>query len=118
MMVGSEGGRRGFTGTCMEGFIWRVPRQPSARLTHGPKLDTAMWLLRCSILRETPMASAIHFKKLNCYSFSRPASLFPPGSAPSRFRSCSRDGSIITMAATNQKGSMILTIMKVLAPMA
>jgi len=24
-------------------------------------------LLRCSVLRETPMASAIHFKKLNCY---------------------------------------------------
>ncbi len=61
---GSEGGRRGFTGACTEGFIWRVPRQPSARLTHGPKLDTAVWLLRCSVLKETSMASAIHFKKL------------------------------------------------------
>jgi hypothetical protein len=28
-----------------------------------------VWLLRCSVLRETPMASAIHFKKLNCYVF-------------------------------------------------
>jgi len=64
---GSEGGRRGFTGTSMEDFRWRVPRWPSARLTHGLKLDTVVWLLRCSVLRETPMASAIHFKKLKCY---------------------------------------------------
>jgi hypothetical protein len=53
---GSEGGRRGFTGTCPEGFIWRVSPQPSARLTHGPEQATAVWLLRCSVLRETPMA--------------------------------------------------------------
>jgi len=53
---GSEGGRRGVTGTCPEGFIWRVPRQPSARLTHGPKPAAVVWLLRCSVLRETPMA--------------------------------------------------------------
>jgi hypothetical protein len=64
---GSEGGRRGFTGTCLQDCRWRVPRQPSARLTYGLKLDTAMWLLRCSVFGETPMASAIHFKKLNCY---------------------------------------------------
>jgi hypothetical protein len=65
---GSEGGRRGFTGTPMQSFRWQVPQQPSARLTHGLKLDTALWLLRCSVFRETPMASAIHFKKLNAYS--------------------------------------------------
>jgi hypothetical protein len=53
---GSEGGRRGFTGTCPEGFIWRFSRQPFARLTHGPEQATAVWLLRCSVLRETPMA--------------------------------------------------------------
>jgi len=53
---GSEGGRRGFTGTCPEGFTWRVSRQPSARLIHGPEQATAVWLLRCSVLRETPMA--------------------------------------------------------------
>jgi hypothetical protein len=52
----SEGGRRGFTGTCPEVFIWRVSWQPSARLTHGPKPATAVWRLRCSVLRETPMA--------------------------------------------------------------
>jgi hypothetical protein len=76
---GSEGGRRGlpapggaegdqgFTGTCPGGFIWRVSRQPSARLTHDPKPATAMWLLRSSVLRETPIASAIHFKQLKSY---------------------------------------------------
>jgi len=64
---GSEGGRRGFTGNCQQGFRWRVPLKPSARLTHDLKLATALWLLRCSVLRETPMASTIHFKKLNGY---------------------------------------------------
>jgi len=64
---GSEGGRRGFTGTCQLGLPWRVPRQPSARLTHGLKRATALWLLRCSVFRETPMAfSCNYFKKLNC----------------------------------------------------
>ena len=48
-----------------------LKRAPSARLTHRPKLDTVLWLLRCSVLRETPMASAIHFKKLNCYKTIR-----------------------------------------------
>jgi hypothetical protein len=65
---GSEGGRRGLTGTCQLGIRWRVPRWPSARLTYGPKLDTVMWLLRCSVLRETLMAfSCDNFKKLTCY---------------------------------------------------
>ena len=76
---GSEGGRRGlpafggargdqgFTGTSMQGLRRRVPQKPSARLTHSLKLDTALWLLRCSVLRETPMAfSCYYFKKLNC----------------------------------------------------
>jgi hypothetical protein len=64
----NEGGRRGFTGTCQQGLTWRVPRQPSARLTHGLKLATAVWLLRCSVFRETPIAfSCNYFKRLNHY---------------------------------------------------
>jgi hypothetical protein len=69
---GSEGGRRDFTGSPMEAFWWQIPRKPSARLTHSLKLATVVWLLRCSVLRGTPMASAIHFKKLNCYTSTRP----------------------------------------------
>ena len=65
---GSEGGRRGFTGTSMQGFRRRVLREPSARLTHGLKPGTALWLLRCSVLRETPVAFYWdYFKKLSCY---------------------------------------------------
>jgi hypothetical protein len=63
---GGEGGRRGFTGTSMQNISRQIPLLPSARLTHGPKLDTKLWILRCSVLRETLMASAIHFKRLNC----------------------------------------------------
>ena len=37
----------------------------------GLTLDTLVWLLRCSVFRETPMASAIHFKKLTCYKMLR-----------------------------------------------
>jgi len=32
---GSEGGRRGFTGTCQQSRRSRVYREPSARLTRG-----------------------------------------------------------------------------------
>ena len=65
---GSEGGRRSLLGTCPLGIRWRVARQPSARLTHGLKLDTAMGLLRCSVFKGTPMAfSCDYFKELNCY---------------------------------------------------
>ena len=65
---GSEGGRRSFTGTSMQSFRWHVPRQPSARLTHDLKLDNVVWLLRCSVFRETSMAFFCdYFKRLNCY---------------------------------------------------
>jgi hypothetical protein len=66
---GSEGGRRGFTGTSMKNFRWQIPHPFSARLTHGLKLDTVVWLLRCSVLRETPMASdvRIQFQKAKGY---------------------------------------------------
>jgi hypothetical protein len=53
---GSEGGRRGFTGTCQMGITWQVPRQPSARLTHDLELAIDVWRLRCSVFRETSMA--------------------------------------------------------------
>jgi hypothetical protein len=43
----------------MQTFRGQVPQKPSARLTHGLKLDTVVWLLRCSVLRGTPMAAAI-----------------------------------------------------------
>jgi hypothetical protein len=67
-MKGSEGGRRGFTGTPMQSLRWQVPQELSARLTHGLKLDTLVWLLRFSVFRETPMAfSWNYFKELNCH---------------------------------------------------
>ena len=67
---GSEGGRRGLTGTCLQGVRWQVSLQPSARLTHCLKLDTLLWLLCCSVFRETPMAfSCDYFKKPTCYHF-------------------------------------------------
>ena len=63
---GSEGGRQGFTFTSMQNSRRQAPLNPSARLTHGLKLDRALWLLRCSVLRDTPMAFfRDYFKKLN-----------------------------------------------------
>jgi len=68
---GSEGGRRGVPGTCPLGMTWRVPRKPSARLTHGLELAMKVWRLRCSVFRGTPMAFfCVYFKELNCYKFS------------------------------------------------
>ncbi|HYQ61328.1 MAG TPA: hypothetical protein VEP29_09755 [Desulfatiglandales bacterium] len=65
---GSEGGRRGFTGTCQLVRPWQVPRQPSARLTHGLELAIEVWHLRCSVFRGTPMAFfCVYFKELNGY---------------------------------------------------
>ena len=42
-----------------------IPGSPSARLTRGLKLNTGQWLLRFSVLRETPMAStfSVPFQK-------------------------------------------------------
>ena len=66
---GSEGGRGSLPGTRQLGIRWRVPRQPSDRLTHGLKPNTAMWLLRCSVFKGTPMAFFCdYFKELNCYN--------------------------------------------------
>jgi hypothetical protein len=36
-----------------------IPGNPSARLTRGVKLNTGHWLLRFSVLRETPMTSTL-----------------------------------------------------------
>jgi hypothetical protein len=47
----------------MQDFRWRIPHSFSARLTQGLKLDTVVWLLRCSVLRGTPMAPA---KNIQC----------------------------------------------------
>ena len=67
-MSGSEGGRRGFTGTCQLGVTCRIPREPSARLTHGLELAMKVWRLRCSVFRGTPMAFfCFYFKELNGY---------------------------------------------------
>jgi len=75
----SEGGRRGlpasggaegdqgFTDTCRRGVTWRVPLQPSARLTHDLELATVVWRLRCSVFGGTTMAFfCVYFKELNC----------------------------------------------------
>jgi hypothetical protein len=64
----SEGGQRGFIGTCQLGITWRVPWSPSAHLTHGLELAIKVWRLRCSVFRGTPMAFfCVYFKELNCY---------------------------------------------------
>jgi hypothetical protein len=49
----------------MQNLRWQILHPFSARLTHGLKLDTVVWLLRCSVLRGTSMASAknIQFQK-------------------------------------------------------
>ena len=54
---GGARGDQGFTGTCPQDYRWRSSRVALRPLrTHGPKLDITMWLLRCSVFRETPMA--------------------------------------------------------------
>jgi hypothetical protein len=64
---GSEGGQRFVTGTCQLGMTWRVPRQPSARLTHGLELAMEVRRLRCSVFRGTLMAFfCVYSKELNC----------------------------------------------------
>jgi len=42
-----------------------IPGSPSARLNHSLMLNTGQWLLRFSVLRETPMTStlSISFQK-------------------------------------------------------
>ena len=98
------GRRRGFTGTSMQDLRWRYPTSPppprlserrlamagrSARLTRGLKRATGQSpprhrrygdgarLLRFSVLRETPMTSAINiqFQKAKRLSGIYPASM-------------------------------------------
>ena len=50
-----------------------IPGSPSARLTGCLKLNTGQWLLRFSVLRETPMTSTfiIPFQKAKCHKCCR-----------------------------------------------
>jgi hypothetical protein len=60
----------GHWGTCQRKLYMGMPvkprRPPSLPLISEVFPDHSSF----SVLRETPMASAIHFKKLNCYSES------------------------------------------------
>jgi hypothetical protein len=40
-----------------------IPGSPSARLDRGLKLNTGQWLLRSSVLRETPMTFLVIISK-------------------------------------------------------
>jgi EmrB/QacA subfamily drug resistance transporter len=61
-----------------------------------------VWLLRCSVLRETPMASAIHFKKLNCYERGT--------MAPSTDGKAGTDMSIAAQGSVQSNRYVILTV--------
>ena len=51
-----------------------IPGSPSARLNRGLKLNNEQWLLRFSVLRETPMTSTINIPfqktKMSLFPFS------------------------------------------------
>jgi hypothetical protein len=68
-MPGSKAG--GAASQALRGWIFRgdFPRTSSARLTSCPKLNAVVWLLRCSVLRGTPMPedATVHFKNLKRY---------------------------------------------------
>ena len=51
------GGALRLSSPCKSSVV--IPGKPSARLTHGLKLSTGQWLLRFSVLRETPMTSTL-----------------------------------------------------------
>jgi hypothetical protein len=60
---GQAGGALRLSLPCKSSVV--IPGSPSARLTRGLKLNTGQWLLRLSVLRETPMTStfSIPFQK-------------------------------------------------------
>jgi hypothetical protein len=60
---GKAGGALHLSSSCEPSVV--IPGSPSARLTRGLKLNTGQWLLRFSVLRETPMTStfSIPFQK-------------------------------------------------------
>jgi hypothetical protein len=65
MQVGGSqaGGALHLTLPCKSSVV--IPGSPSARLNRGLRLNTGHWLLRFSVLRETPMTStfSIPFRK-------------------------------------------------------
>ena len=66
MQIGGSqaGGALRLSRPCESSVV--IPGSPSARLNRGLKLNTGQWLLRFSVLRETPTTFASgHFKKLN-----------------------------------------------------
>jgi hypothetical protein len=54
---GKAGGALRLTLPCKSSVV--IPGSPSARLTRGLKLNTGQWLLRFSVLRETPVTPAL-----------------------------------------------------------
>ena len=71
MRGGKAGGALCLSSPCKSSVV--IPGSPSARLTLCLKLNTGQWLLRFSVLRETPMTStfSIPFQKAKCYGESR-----------------------------------------------
>jgi len=65
---GSEGGRRGLTGTSIYGLRWGFPGSPPPASPIPQSGPRELWLLRFSVLRQTPVTFAYHhFKALECY---------------------------------------------------
>jgi len=68
---GSEGGRRSLTGTSTHGLRWGFPGSPPPASPIAQSGPRALWLLRFSVLKETPMTFAYdHFKTLTCRGFT------------------------------------------------
>ena len=51
------GGALRLSSPCKSSVV--IPGSPSARLTHCLELNIGQWLLRFSVLRETPMTSTL-----------------------------------------------------------
>jgi type II secretion system protein J len=65
---GSEGGRRGLTGTSMHRLGWWFPGSPPPASPFAQSGLRGQRHLRSSVFRETPVTFAgDHFKKLKCY---------------------------------------------------
>ena len=68
---GSEGGRRSLTGTSTHGLRGGFPGSPPPASPIAQSGPRALWLLRFSVLKETPVTFACdHFKTLTCCGFT------------------------------------------------